>query len=145
MACCDIFEKFGAPNNVLKEYKYWKILIRPKQSTLGCCVIILNRHIEKFSDIAQEEITELATVVKELENAVKKAFRYDKINYLALMMVDKHFHFHVIPRYEKDRNFSNILWKDKDWPKPPSSSLDIKEPDPLVFEKIKLEIYHNLM
>lgn len=144
MKCCDILEKFGAPNNVLKEYKYWKIQLRPKQNTLGCCVIILNRHIEKFSDINQEEISELASVVKELENALKKAFKYDKINYLVLMMVDKHFHFHVIPRYEKERNFANVLWKDKDWPKPTSSS-EVSEPDPFVLEKIKLEIYHNLV
>jgi len=46
-------------------------------------------------------------------------FDYRKINYLALMMVDPHVHFHVIPRYSEPRTFDGATWTDATWPKPP--------------------------
>ena len=41
-----------------------------------------------------------------MEASVSKAFSYQKINYLMLMMVDPDVHFHVIPRYEETKSFS---------------------------------------
>jgi diadenosine tetraphosphate (Ap4A) HIT family hydrolase len=41
-----------------------------------------------------------------------------KINYLMLMMVDPHVHFHVLPRYEGDRSHGGIEVVDAGWPGP---------------------------
>ena len=46
-------------------------------------------------------------------------FDFQKINYLALMMVDPHVHFHVIPRYSSSREFGGATCLDAAWPKPP--------------------------
>ncbi len=46
-------------------------------------------------------------------------FDFQKINYLALMMVDPHVHFHVIPRYSGSREFAGSTFADATWPKPP--------------------------
>ena len=35
------------------------------------------------------------------------------------MMVDKHVHLHVIPRYEFPIKVNKIFYKDKNWPNPP--------------------------
>ena len=90
MSCCDIWEVFDEKNNLIKEYPLWKLLVRNRNSTLGNCVVIVKRHLESFSEINEEEMKELAAVIKETETAIKRAFNYDKINWLMLMMKDKH-------------------------------------------------------
>ena len=35
------------------------------------------------------------------------------------MMVDKHVHLHVIPRYESPVKLNEVLYKDTNWPNPP--------------------------
>ena len=115
--CCDIYEKFDKQNLMLKNYYYWDVLLRYKQPTLGSCVIILKRHAESFAQVEADELAEFSDVVIDLEKALKKSFNYDKINYMMLMMVDNHVHFHVLPRYQKEQQFQNITFKDKCWPK----------------------------
>ena len=53
------------------------------------------------------------------ERKLRDAFQFDKINYLLLMMVDRHLHFHVIPRYAETRSFAGVEWPDPAWPKGP--------------------------
>jgi len=115
--CCDIYEKFDKKNLLVKSYYYWDVLARNKQVTLGSCVIILKRHVENFGQVEPDELTELSDAVQELEKALKNTFAYDKINYLMLMMADNHVHFHVLPRYQKDKEFNKIKFQDKCWPK----------------------------
>ena len=61
----------------------------------------------------------MGTVVREIENALKAAFAYDKINYLMLMMVDPNVHFHVIPRYSETRSACGLTIADPGWPAMP--------------------------
>lgn len=51
-----------------------------------------------------------------IERSLKSAFAYDIINYLMLMMVDHHVHFHVIPRYGNSRQFAGLSWFNRGWP-----------------------------
>lgn len=109
----DIFDK---KNNLIKEYKYWSLLVRNRNSTLGNCIVLLKRHAAAFSDVTKEEMQELAIVTKETEHAIKKAWNYDKINWMLLMMQDQHVHFHVLPRYAGKRVFAGQEWTDDAWP-----------------------------
>ena len=118
MTCCNIGEIFDEKNNLIKEYSHWKLLVRNRNTTLGNCVAITNRHMENFSDITPEEMKEFAQVVKDIEKALKQSFSYDKINWLMLMMKDNHTHFHIIPRYSTPRNFAGIEWVDEFQPDP---------------------------
>ena len=43
----------------------------------------------------------------------------ERINYLMLMMVDPHVHFHVIPRYSGSREWGGLEFADQGWPGPP--------------------------
>lgn len=142
MVCCDICNAFDEQNTLLKEYSHWKLLLRNRNTTLGNCVAITKRHLEKFSDITSEEMKEFASVVKDLESALQKAFQYDKMNYQMLMMKDKHTHFHVLPRYSSVRHFVGIDWTDEDWPK---ATLKQKESIPSdVLQKVREEIKKNI-
>src|SRR3989338_3880070 len=109
----DVFEK---KKNLIKEYKHWHLLVRNRNWTLGNCVVILKRHAEALSQTTEEEMEEFGIVTKEIEHALKKAFNYDKINWMLLMMHDNHVHFHVAPRYATKKTFAGIEWTDDAWP-----------------------------
>lgn len=113
MLCCNIWEVFDEPNNLIKEYKFWKLLIKNRgPRVLGNSVAVLKRHITRFSDITDEEMLDYAKLVRETENSLKKSFNYDKIHWLMLMTKDPHAHFHIFPRYFKNKNFAGVEWSD---------------------------------
>ena len=121
-------KKFGYPDLLLKEYDYWVILLRPDQVTLSSLIIACKEEEESFSDISIAAHNELKIVIHNTENVLKDTFHCNKINYLALMMVDKHVHFHVIPRYSSKVEFNEKQYHDRNWPKAPilSDVIDIE-------------------
>ncbi len=112
-------EKFRVQELLVYETPAWSWSVRPIQPTLGASVISLNRSAASLSEVSKAEMVEFAEVVGKLENALKKAFCFDRINYLMLMMLDHHVHFHVIPRYETQRQFAGLEWGDSGWPSLP--------------------------
>lgn len=110
-----ILKKFDYENLLVKEYNNWYLLLRKEQVTLGSMVLIEKSFSTKYSDISSESFSEFGDIVKELENMLRDLFLYDKINYLMLMMVDDEVHYHVIPRYAKERVFHGIVFKDNGW------------------------------
>ena len=145
MTCCNIFDVFDEKNNLIKEYKHWKLLVRNRNTTLGNCVAITRRHMEAFSEIRPEEMAEFAKVVKDIEKALKQSFSYDKINYQMLMMKDKHTHFHITPRYSEARNFAGLIWTDDGWPHIFTPKAWHKDPvSQDVLQQVKKEIMRNL-
>src|SRR3989338_8305556 len=118
MPCCDIFEKWKAEENLLRMYSYWIVSVRSMQPTLGSCIIILKRHVESFSEVSGEEMIEFLKIAKDLEKGLKNALSYSRINYLVFMMADRHFHFHVVPRYPDAKEFAGKTWNDESWPRP---------------------------
>jgi len=118
----DTMRKFGYPDSTVKEFQNWIILLRPHQLTLGSMVLVCKEPATTFSAVSTEAFTELQQVTKEVERGLQGAFTYDKINYLMLMMVDPHVHFHVVPRYSQERTFEGQKFYDYAWPGPPDFS-----------------------
>ena len=113
-------ETFGADELTLFATDHWTVMVRKAQVTLGTLVLAANRNFISASELTAEEALELPQVVGRLESTLQDAFQFDKINYLCLMMTDRHYHFHVIPRYETPREFIGVEWTDSSWPGPPS-------------------------
>lgn len=110
---------FGYPDTLIREYEHWTVQLRPRQATLGSLVMIRTSEATAFADIGTEAFAEMARVVRDIETVLSAAFAYDRINYLMLMMVDPHVHFHVLPRYEAARTFEGVTFADPGWPGPP--------------------------
>lgn len=111
--------KFGFPETVLAEYEHWCVLLRPQQVTAGCMVLACKSDAGCLPDVEPAAFAELASITSDLEEALRSTFGFDKINYLLLMMVDKHVHWHVIPRYAQPRSFANVEFVDHGWPRLP--------------------------
>lgn len=76
----------------------------------GFCRVILAQHITEMSDLARREQERLMTVVFAVEQGVRNVMQPDKVNLASLGNMVPHLHWHVIPRYKKDRNFPNAIW-----------------------------------
>jgi diadenosine tetraphosphate (Ap4A) HIT family hydrolase len=113
-------EKFGWPATLIRDYRHWVVLLRPAQPTLGSLVLAAKADATAFGDLPAEAHAELKTVTAEIEAALTQAVAYQKINYLMLMMVDPHVHFHVIPRYEGERERDGLSVTDAGWSGPPA-------------------------
>lgn len=116
------------PELVLKDFKYWIVILKEGGTTLGHSIIILKSNKPTFSDISQEEMSEFSLVCKWFEEKTKNAFCAEKWNYCAMMMKEEFVHFQAVPRYSKSVNKYGILWEDIDWPKRPNfGKLEISE------------------
>ncbi len=111
--------KFGAPQTIIRSFQYWSVMLRPAQATLGALVLAAHEPAKAFSELSPASFAELHNVTTQIERALAKAFQYDKINYLMLMMVDPDVHFHVIPRYAEPQYFANQAFSDAGWPAVP--------------------------
>lgn len=125
----DTIVKFGWPDTLVRAFDHWLILLRPAQPTLGSLVLAAQSDATAFGDLPPEAHAELAAVTKAIESALSTAIGYDRINYLMLMMVDPHVHFHVIPRYEGTRSGAGLTIADAGWPGQPDLGSAIKPDD----------------
>lgn len=110
---------FGYPLTLVRDYAHWLVLLRPTQPTLGSLIVAAKSDATDFAALPGEAFAELATVTDDVERALKAAVDYARINWLMLMMVDPHVHFHVLPRYEGSRTHAALEIADAGWPKLP--------------------------
>ena len=116
--------RFGYPTTLIKEYNWWMILLRANQITIGSLMLVYKPGVESLSEVSQEGFAELGIITKKIETVLSCLFGMEKINYLALMMVDKNVHFHVIPRYSTKVDFNNKIFVDSGWPNLPDFSFN---------------------
>ncbi|HMJ93342.1 MAG TPA: HIT family protein [Allosphingosinicella sp.] len=118
--------RFGYPATRVAEYRHWVVLLRPDQPTLGSLVLAALGEARAFPELPAEAFLELRDAVADIESALAAAVAYEKINYLMLMMVDPHVHWHVLPRYEGMREAAGISVPDAGWPKAPALAEAVK-------------------
>jgi diadenosine tetraphosphate (Ap4A) HIT family hydrolase len=112
--------KFGYPASLIAETPYWTVQVRPAQATLGALVLVCKDEATAFSAISAEAHAAMKPMIERIERCLKKAFAYDKMNWLMLMMVDPDVHFHVLPRYAGPRTFGGQEFTDPGWPAAPN-------------------------
>jgi len=111
--------KFNYPRSLIRDYEHWVVMLRPAQVTIGSLVLASKEDAARFPDLSVQSFTQLKKVAADLEAALAACFGHDKINYLMLMMVDRHVHYHVIPRYAGPVRFDEQSYADEFWPGPP--------------------------
>src|SRR4029450_3676317 len=104
----ETIKKFGYPATLIKEFEHWLILLRPAQPTLGSLVLAAKSDATAYSELPRAAFAEQADAVAAIERSLGNFCAYERINYLMLMMVDPHVHFHVIPRYSGPREWNGI-------------------------------------
>jgi diadenosine tetraphosphate (Ap4A) HIT family hydrolase len=121
--------KFGYPGSLIADFDHWVVLLRPAQATLGATVLAAKSDVTNFADLEPAAFAELSPITRQIESALVDLFSYKKINYLMLMMVDPHVHFHVLPRYDGARSYSATSFEDPGWPAVPNLGHNNPLPD----------------
>lgn len=134
----ETIRKFGYPETLLSEYDHWVVLLRPAQVTAGSLILAVKGDAEAYGDLPLEAFAEQGEIVGGLEALLRSAVQYERINYLMLMMVDPHVHFHVIPRYSGRRILAGRELADVGWPGPP----DLKSAVPFDPREIQAAVSH---
>ncbi|HEX8238912.1 MAG TPA: HIT domain-containing protein [Allosphingosinicella sp.] len=116
----ETIRRFGHPATLIRDYEHWVVLLRPAQPTMGSLILAAKGEARSFADLSHEAFAELKAAAADIEGALAASVRFEKINYLMLMMVDPHVHFHVIPRYDGEREACGVSVKDTGWPKVPA-------------------------
>ena len=116
----ETIRRFGYPATLIAEYEHWVVLLRPAQPTLGSLVLAAKSEATAFAALDPAAIAGLHETIGDIERTLAGKVGYEKINYLMLMMVDPHVHFHVIPRYDGERSACGVTVADAGWPKVPA-------------------------
>lgn len=135
-------QKFGYPETLVAAYEHWVVLLRPSQVTLGSLVLAAKAEATAYGELSPEAFCEQAKVIAAIERRLKTFSGYERINYLMLMMVDPHVHFHVIPRYSDSRTWDGLEFADAGWPGPPRLDAGIAL-DTEIQRKMKQELALN--
>jgi diadenosine tetraphosphate (Ap4A) HIT family hydrolase len=112
-------DKFGWPGSLVREFDQWLVLVRPAQVTLGSLVLAAKGDATAYGELPRDAFAEQADAVAAIERGLGAFTRFERLNYLMLMMVDPHVHFHVIPRYREPRSWNGVQFPDAGWPGPP--------------------------
>ena len=115
----ETIRRFGHHESLIAGYRHWMVLLRTHQTTLGAVILAARGEAKSFAALQVGAHAELAAVTADVEATLKHLFDYRKINYLMLMMVDPHVHFHVLPRYDGAREFAGEVFTDRGRPRQP--------------------------
>jgi diadenosine tetraphosphate (Ap4A) HIT family hydrolase len=96
----------------------WCLSLRPDQLTYGSMVLSVLDDSTRFSDINSAHAAGFLAGLRQAEKLAIDVFGAQKVNYLALMMVDPVVHFHIFPRYSESFNKHGQEWNDGDYPGP---------------------------
>ena len=125
----ETIRKFGYPATLIREYAHWAVLLRPAQLTLGSLVLAAKSEVTAFDELPPKAFAELKQVTGDIATVLGRAVSHARLNYLMLMMVDPHVHFHVFPRYEGERSGGGLTITDPSWPGPPDLGKALKLDD----------------
>ncbi len=106
----------------VKDYGNWIYRVSPSQFLLGVGVLIHKEHKEGLTSLSEADISEALTVIKSIEVALKRSFNPDWFNYLQTNNSVRHFHFHIIPRYQNPVEFEGEVFVDNTFTGMPEES-----------------------
>jgi diadenosine tetraphosphate (Ap4A) HIT family hydrolase len=82
-------------------------------STKGYTLVATKKHIEEIAQLSKEEYLHMQNIIFSISKAIKKSFNPKRICILKSGDILKHLHFHIIPIYNAQDNFLDILLRKK--------------------------------
>ena len=97
---------------VVRASDHWTLVLNENQATVGRVFLALNRHETDALALTAEEQADLWALASEAKRALSTLFAPDHFNYMLLMNLTPHVHFHLFPRYAGPREFEGQTWTD---------------------------------
>lgn len=113
---CGLANKEAAIDTwIIYKGEHWYVVVNIYPYTSGHVMVVCNRHVERISDLTQEENMELMSMLARTERAVRAAYHPDGINFGANLGksagagIEGHLHIHLVPRWQGDTNFETVI------------------------------------
>lgn len=76
-------------------------------AALGHCMVVPHHHVEEFSAMTSDEVSEVMTVAQTVAKSLHKTYQPDGINIIqsngkAATQSVPHVHVHIVPRWDED-------------------------------------------
>ena len=97
---------------VVRESAHWTLVLNENQATVGRVFFALRRHETDIAALTPAEVAELWALVGAAKAALTALFAPDHFNYMFLMNLTPHVHFHIFPRYAAPREFGGQTYTD---------------------------------
>ena len=97
---------------VVLQNDFWTLVLNENQATLGRVFFALNRHETDIARLSDAEVLSLWAFVRETKSALAALFAPDHFNFMFLMNLTPHVHFHIFPRYAGSREFHGQTFTD---------------------------------
>lgn len=94
----------------ISEFENSVAFLTRDQSHPGRCVLILKSHLEHFHELSETHFETFNREMRLLDDALRRTFQPDRINYAVLGNVVAHVHWHLIPRYRADSDWGAPPW-----------------------------------
>ena len=91
---------------------FWTLALNENQATLGRVFFALNRRETDIAALTDDEVLSLWAFVRETKAALATLFAPDHFNFMFLMNLTPHVHFHIFPRYAQPAEFSGQSFPD---------------------------------
>lgn len=85
------------------------LILFKEQSHPGRVIVAYKDHVSELVDISEEERNAFFADVAQAANALHKAFSPDKINYGAYGDGGCHLHFHLVPKYKDQFEWTTVF------------------------------------
>ena len=111
-----IFCKIAAgdiPSNTVYEDERFRVILDLNPASKGHALILPKNHADDLFDLSEEDRAAVLSVAAKVAGAMKKALSCSGINIVqnngeSAGQTVKHFHLHIIPRYDGDS--AMVLW-----------------------------------
>ena len=102
----ELLEKFGI---YICDLRVSSLILFKEQSHPGRVIVAYKDHVSELVDINDEERNLFFADVAQTANALHKAFHPDKINYGAYGDGGCHLHFHLVPKYKDEFEWTAVF------------------------------------
>lgn len=113
---CQSQETVDGPNNlIVHRGKYNFVILNRYPYTSGHVMVVPYEHLAGFDDLSSDTTTEMMTLISICIKILRKAYNAEGFNIGANIGctagagIPKHFHFHIVPRWEGDTNFLSSI------------------------------------
>lgn len=101
-------------NLFIMDFTHGYLVLHNNQSYPGRCLYILNEHHENIWEIPDYVLNDINADLRLIGEVLVDSFDADLINISSLGNKVRHFHFHLIPRSQKDPNWGGPPWPNKE-------------------------------
>lgn len=127
------------PQDLLWQDEFCRVVLLHDADYPAYCRVELLAHIKEMTDLPPADRARTMKVVFAVESAVREVIQPDKINLASLGNKTPHMHWHVIPRFERDKHFPNSHWGEavRDSEVPPLTEAMRNELQRVVIERVE--------